>query len=169
MSAPDHDSRARTADERRALTPSQYLTLLAGIVFVAIGVAGFFVTGFEDFAQHDTGDTIMGFEVNPLHNTVHLVLGVLGLALFMSIRGSLTYGLITAIGYGATFVFGLFAIGEEWNILSLNTADNWLHLGLTALGVVIAALAAYELRVLRSVPATGRSRDVTRSPRRRPA
>lgn len=167
MAAPDYDTPVRGAGDQRRMTPSQYLTLLAGIVFLALGIAGFFVTGFDDFAHHDTGETLLGFEVNGVHNLVHLALGVLGIALFFTIRGSLAFGVITAVGYGAAFVFGLAAVGEDWNFLSLNDADNWLHLGLAALGVVIAALAAYEMRTVRAVPAAGRRADV--GARRRPA
>lgn len=169
--ASDYDTPARGASDRRRLMPSQYLALLAGVIFLALGIAGFFVTGFEDFADAHTGEELLGFELNGMHNVVHIALGVLGLGLFMSVRGSLAYGIITAIGYGATFVFGLFALDEDWNFLSLNDADNWLHLGLTMLGVVIAALAAYELRELRGVRSTDRSRDVgaPAAGRRRPA
>src|SRR5215210_4989237 len=43
-----------------------------------LGVIGFFVTGFDDFAAH-TGESLLGFMINPLHNIVHLVIGVAGL------------------------------------------------------------------------------------------
>jgi hypothetical protein len=133
----------------RRLTYAQVLAALTGVVLVAVGVAGFFVTDWEtwdDFSHHATGDELLGFELNPLHNVVHIVLGVLGLLAWRSLRASIGYGALLAIGYGAVFVFGLFALDEEWNFLSLNEADNWLHLGLAVLGAVIAALGAAEQR-----------------------
>lgn len=45
--------------------------------------------------------------------------------------------LVVGVTYAAVGVIGFFAVGEEWNILSLNQADNWLHIG-TA---IIALLA----------------------------
>jgi Domain of unknown function (DUF4383) len=36
--------------------------------------------GFDDFASH-TDETLLGFEVNPLHNIVHIVVGIAGLVL----------------------------------------------------------------------------------------
>jgi hypothetical protein len=143
---------ASSADIRpRAWSVSQWLALITALTFIAVGVAGFFVTGFNDFAAHDTGERLLIFEVNPLHNIVHLAIGLVGLALFRRVRGALTYGVVVAVAYGGAFIYGLFALGQEWDILSLNTEDNWLHAGLAALGVLIAVVAAYELS-----PATDR-------------
>lgn len=59
---------------------------------------------------------------NPLHNVVHLIIGVAGLAL----------------------IYGLFAVGnEDINFLNLNTADNFLH-GASALVGFIMALAPVD-------------------------
>jgi hypothetical protein len=137
---------ASSADIRpRAWSVSQWLALITALTFIAVGVAGFFVTGFDEFAAHDTGERLLIFEVNPLHNIVHLALGLVGLVLFRRVRGALAYGVVVAVAYGGAFVYGLFAVGQEWDILSLNTEDNWLHAGLAALGVLISVVAAYEL------------------------
>jgi hypothetical protein len=116
------------------------------VVLIGVGAAGLSVTGLDDFAHHASGDEVLGFEVNPLHNVVHLVFGVLGLIAWVRLNTSLFYGVFLAVGYGAASVFGLFAIDENWNFLSLNQEDNWLHLGLAALGALIAVLAIIELR-----------------------
>jgi hypothetical protein len=155
MTPSAHDHAVRGLGDQRRLVPSQYLTLVAGVAFLALGVAGFFITGFDGFFDHDTDDTLLGFGVNPMHNVVHLALGLLGVVLWRSVRGSLTFGLLTLVGYGTAFVFGLFAVGEDWNFLALNWAANWLHLALGVLGGAIAALAAYELRELRATPTAG--------------
>jgi hypothetical protein len=147
MTTSTRGARQRGADESefRSLAPSQWLGLVTAVIFVAVGVAGFFVTGFDDFAEHNTEEHLLGFEVNPLHNIVHLALGLIGLALIWKLRGALTYGLIVLIGYGAALIYGLAAVGEDWDFLSLNTADNWLHLALAVLGLVIAALAYRDI------------------------
>jgi hypothetical protein len=115
----------------------QMLALAIGAIYTLIGIIGFFVTGFGDFAS-DTGDSLLGFMVNPFHNVVHLLIGIAGLVLARTLAGARSYGWLLAVGYGAAFVYGLFAIGESWDFLALNWADNILHLVTALLGVAIA-------------------------------
>ncbi len=118
--------------------PAQWLALAIGVIYTLIGILGFFVTGFEKFADV-TNETLLGFEINPLHNIVHLVIGLAGLALWRRLATARTYGWLLAIGYGATFLYGLFAVGDDdINFLSLNGADNVLHLVSTLAGLAIA-------------------------------
>lgn len=125
-------------DRGSSYHPSQILALVIGAVFTLIGIAGFFVTGFDDFAEV-TDETLLGFEVNPLHNIVHLILGLAGLAMWRSVSGAKAYGWALLVGYGAVFVYGLFAVDEpDANFLSLNDADNWLHLVTAAAGLATA-------------------------------
>ena len=124
-------------------SPSQLLALIVGLAFTAAGIAGFFVTGTEDFTHHDTGETLLGLEINGLHNVVHLALGLAGIALSARLATARLYGWLLALGYGAAFVFGLFAVDDEdLNFLSLNDADNWFHLASAAVGLIIALLPA---------------------------
>ena len=124
-------------------SPSQILALVVGAAFTAAGVLGFFVTGTDEFAHHDTGETLLGLEINPLHNIVHLGLGVAGLIMSLRYATARLYGWLLLVGYGAAFVYGLFAVDDEdLNVLSLNDADNWFHLASAAVGLVIALLPA---------------------------
>ncbi|MBW3610000.1 MAG: DUF4383 domain-containing protein [Actinobacteria bacterium] len=138
-------TRARTGSGRSI---SQYLALVVGLAFVGAGVAGFFVTGlditgFDDFFARDTDQFLLGLEINPAHNVVHLVIGLLGLALWWTLAGARTFGALLFIGYGAAFVYGLFAVdNDDINVLSMNTADNWFHLASALVGLVIVALSA---------------------------
>ena len=116
----------------------QALALVIGAVYLLMGIIGYFITGFGGFFAHDTGETLLGFEINGMHNLVHVVIGVAGLALARSLAGARTYGWLLAVGYGAAFLYGLFAIGRDWDFLSLNWADNILHLVSAALGLLIA-------------------------------
>ena len=118
--------------------PSQLLALAIGAVYTLIGILGFFITGFENFAA-ETDKTLLGFEINPLHNLVHLAIGLAGLALWRRLDTARAYGWLLAAGYGLTFLYGLFAAGNsDINFLSLNGADNVLHLLSTAAGLAIA-------------------------------
>jgi ABC-type transport system involved in multi-copper enzyme maturation permease subunit len=116
-------------------TLNQTLALAVGALFLLIGIAGFFVTGFTD---HDPSRTLAGFAVNPLHNIVHLLIGGAGIALARTQSGARTYGLLLIAGYGLTFLYGLFAQRAEWDFLNINAADNVLHLLAVLAGAVIA-------------------------------
>ncbi len=127
-----------TGAGRRATTWPQTLALVFGAVYLLIGIVGFFVTGFNDFFAHDTGKALLGFEINGFHNVVHILIGVAGLMLARTLAGARTYGWLLAVGYGAAFIYGLIAINKEWDFLSLNWADNILHLLSALVGLVIA-------------------------------
>lgn len=118
------------------------LALGLGVAYVLVGILGFFVTGFDNFAGQ-TGDKLLGiFEINPLHNVVHLIIGAGGLALWRQRETARAYGAALVAGYGVTFLYGLFTAGKGTaaNFLSLNAADNGLHLISAVAGVAILML-----------------------------
>ena len=118
------------------------LALGIGVAYVLVGVLGFFVTGFDDFAGV-TDEKLLGiFEINPLHNIVHLIIGFAGLALWKTAASARLYGAALTAGYGLTFLYGLYAAGraDGANFLSLNAADNGLHLVSAVAGVAILAM-----------------------------
>jgi hypothetical protein len=120
---------------------TRILALVTAITFVIVGIVGFIITGFNDgFAAANYGQYLLWFEINPMHNVVHLALGLIGLFMWRSTRIALAYGYVVLIGYAAAFVYGLFAINATWDVLSINAADNILHIGLSVLGLVIVVL-----------------------------
>ena len=127
-----------TGTGRGAMTWPQMLALAFGAIYLLVGVVGFFVTGFGNFFAHDTNQTLLGFEINGMHNVVHIVVGVAGLLLGRTLAGARTYGWLLAIGYGAAFVYGLIAINKPWDFLSINAADNVLHILTAIIGLVMA-------------------------------
>ncbi|MBX9243881.1 DUF4383 domain-containing protein [Actinotalea ferrariae] len=130
-------SPARTDAGTRA--PYQWLALVIGAVYLLVGILGFTVTGFSGFTEHDHDQTLLGFAVNPLHNIVHLVIGLAGLALWRTRKGARTYGWLLAIGYGLTSVYGLIVVNDaDANLLNINGADNGLHIASTLAGLAIA-------------------------------
>jgi hypothetical protein len=128
----------------RGMTWPQQVALAFGVIYTLIGIIGFFLTGFGDFfgnahnatMHHD--EMLLGFMINPMHNVVHILIGVVGIALSRTLSGARTYGWLLAVGYGAAFVYGLIAVGKDWDFLNLNWADNILHLVTALVGVVIA-------------------------------
>src|SRR5688500_2949817 len=122
-------------------TLPQTLSLAFGAIYLLVGIVGFFITGFDDFFGH-TDETLIVFDINPAHNIVHILIGVAGLALARTLSGARTYGWLLAVGYGAAFLYGLFAVNADWDFLNLNWADNILHLATAIVGVVIAKMPA---------------------------
>jgi hypothetical protein len=130
------------ATQTEPLDNGRRLALALGAAYVLVGVLGFFVTGFDDFAGQ-TGKKLLGiFEINPLHNVVHLLIGFGGLALWRTRETAKAYGAALVAGYGVTFVYGLATAGKDTaaNFLSLNAADNGLHLISAVAGVAILAM-----------------------------
>jgi hypothetical protein len=117
--------------------------LIMGIVFVAIGVMGF-IPGLTTQADHpevtvDAGEGyIMGiFPTNVLHNIVHLISGVAGIALSRSFDGARLFARVLAVMYGLLTVMGLFPVlNTTFGLIPIFGNDVWLH-------AVIALAAAY--------------------------
>lgn len=100
-----------------------------GAVYLLVGIVGFFISSGVDFAGTE-GATLIVFEVNPLHNIVHLLIGALLLGAAAS-SARAAKGANTAVGavYLLVGVIGLFLVSSSANILALNGADNVLHFG----------------------------------------
>ena len=124
-------------------TPVQNVARLVGIVFLLVGIAGFIpgVTtnlydGLEFAGDEGTAELLGLFEVSVLHNIVHGLFGIAGLALAATASGARTYLIGGGAIYAALFLLGIVG-GGDW--IPLNSADNWLHLllgvGMIGLGV----------------------------------
>jgi hypothetical protein len=117
----------------------QTLGLAFGAIYLLVGIVGFFVTGFDNFAGNEQDEMLLFFMINPLHNIVHILIGVAGLALSRTLSGAKTFGLLLAVGYGLAFVYGVIAVGKDWDILNINWADNILHIASAIVGGAIYA------------------------------
>jgi len=138
-------------------TTSQLLAGAVGLVFLLVGVLGFvpgLTTHYDSmtFGGHHSGALLLGvFAVSGLHNIVHLLFGVAGLALARTAAGARAF----LIGGGAVYlVLWLYGLvidqASSANFVPVNTADNWLHLalgvGMIVLGVVTGRRATSTVR-----------------------
>lgn len=135
-------------------TPTQNIARLIGVVFLLVGILGFvpgITTNLYDglnFAGNDGNAELLGlFQVSILHNLVHGLFGVAGLALAATASGARTYLIGGGVVYLALWILGLIG-AADW--IPANNADNWLHL---ALGVAMIALGVITSRE-RSTAAT---------------
>jgi hypothetical protein len=127
----------------------QILALAFGAIYLLVGIVGFFITGFDNFAGNGQHEMLLFFMINPVHNIVHIVIGLAGLFLARTLTGARGYGWLLFAGYAVAFVYGLFAVGRSWDFLNLNAADNVLHIATAVVGLVIA-LAPVRTAVARA-------------------
>jgi hypothetical protein len=81
------------------------------------------------------------FHVSVLHNLVHLLFGVAGLALARTPGGARAYLVGGGAVYLVLWLYGLLVDdGSAADFVPLNAADDWLHLGL-GLGMVALGLS----------------------------
>jgi hypothetical protein len=128
-------------------TPIQKAATVVAVAFLAVGVLGFIpgVTtnyGTMMFGGHHSDAKLLGlFQVSILHNIVHLLYGLAGLALARTATGARNYLIGGGIVYLVLWVYGLIIDQtSSANFVPLNTADNWLHfvLGVAMIGLGVA-------------------------------
>jgi Domain of unknown function (DUF4383) len=125
----------------RSWTPAQRFALLLGAVYVAVGLAGFAVTGLHDFTgMHH--DTLLIFSVNPAHNVIHLVLGVAWLAAAPHHRAAKAVNLVIGVVLGLVTVLGFVDGMGMLGMSGLADPDNFLHLATATLALYFGSLAA---------------------------
>lgn len=121
-------------------TPARTFALVFGAVYLLVGLVGFAVTGFDDWLATDTGELLLWFELNPLHNVVHIAIGLALLGGAAQPASARVIAALVGVTYALVGVLGFFAVGEEWNILSLNQADNWLHIATAVLALLAVSV-----------------------------
>lgn len=109
-------------------------SLLLGVILLAVGVAGWRTGG------HDHNLIIFG--INMKHNLVHILSGAL--ALLAGLAGekyAKTYCLAFGAVYGLVTIAGFLHVTQAVQLLNLNQADNFLHLGISVacLGVGVTS------------------------------
>lgn len=118
-------------------TINQTVALVFGAVYALVGLAGFLVTGDVPFAGED-GDPLVVFDVNGLHNLVHLLIGVALIAASRRLDSARGANLAIGVTYVALGVLGPFINDTVVDVIGLNGADHVLHL---VSGAVLAAVA----------------------------
>ncbi len=106
--------------------------LVFGAVLLLVGVLGF-VPAFTP-----NGNLLGLFAVNGIHNWVHILTGIVGLAAGMgSVQSAKMYFQVFGVVYALVAVLGLFmGDGLLLGLVEINMSDNLLH-------IVIAAVALY--------------------------
>jgi hypothetical protein len=135
------------ASRGRSSSAIQKTSLVIGIIFIVVAIAGFIPgltsnMGMLGMAGTGSHALLLGvFQISVLHNIVHLLFGIVGIIAARSPRGSRNYLIWGGIVYFVIFLYGIiFSGNSSANFVPLNTADNWLHIVL-AVGMVALGLA----------------------------
>ena len=115
------------------------MAVLFGVVFLVVGILGFVPAVTKN-------EMLLGiFHVNTAHNAVHLLSGAVALFCGMSSVGaSRIYFKIFGLVYAAVAVLGFLNPGDTMllGLISNNTADTWLHVGIAAVSLIIGFIPA---------------------------
>lgn len=131
---------------------AQTFAMLVGVVFLLVGILGF-VPGIvvdhdSKFIGQDGDSELLGiFQINILHNLVHLIFGVVGLLAAKAAGPARQYLIVGGAVYLVVFLYGIVIdFDSSANIINLNSADNVLHLalgaGMIGLGLISGDRAA---------------------------
>lgn len=123
-------------------------SLVVGVVYLLVGIVGFFVTGFSNFAA-EHGDKLIIFHLNGLHNIVHIVLGVVWIGAAASHSAAKGINTLFGVVLLLVFVLGLF----DLHFLAIDGAgdpDNYLHLVTGLLSVYFGTAGAERTATARA-------------------
>lgn len=124
-----------------AKTPAQMFALVFGVVYLLMGVLGFAVTGFDEFAAEE-GEKLILFPVNPLHNIVHLALGAVWLGGAGTHSAAKSVNMLLGIVLLLVFVLGMVGVLKFLAVEGAASADNYLHLATAALALYFGSVGA---------------------------
>jgi hypothetical protein len=121
----------------------QVAALVVGATFLLVALLGFvpgITTNYSEllFAGRESEAKLFGlFQVSVLHNIVHGLFGLAGIALARSISGARAFLIGGGVIYLVLTVYGaIIDLDGAANVVPVNVADNFLHLGL-GLGMII--------------------------------
>jgi len=131
--------RAVASDDRR--TPAQWYCLLAGLSLLLAGIFGFISDSSFDTGDGVQGDLFLGFEVNAIHNLIHVASGLLLLAASPKRAPARAVALAFGLVYALVAIIGLIDGQDVLGLIPINSADNLLHIALAALGILTGLIS----------------------------
>ncbi|HJT02845.1 MAG TPA: DUF4383 domain-containing protein [Pseudonocardiaceae bacterium] len=127
-----------TQTGRGSMVLAQKFSLVAGVAYLALSVTGFFRTGLSG-GTGMMNDMLFGiFMVNPIHNVVHLIVGVLWLLAAFVLTAAGAEGINLALGgfWVLATVLGFLGYLGALAVMPGTTPDNFLHL-VTAIATLV--------------------------------
>jgi hypothetical protein len=126
-------------DDRR--TPAQWYCLLAGLSLLLAGIFGFISDSSFDTGDGVQGDLFLGFEVNAIHNLIHVASGLVLLVASPNRASARAVAIGFGLVYGLVAIIGLIDGEDVLGLIPINSADNLLHIALAALGIITGLIS----------------------------
>lgn len=124
-------------------TPAQAFAVGIGVVYLAVGIVGFFFA--DEFTRGSADDEFIIFRLNHLHNIIHVALGVVWLGAARRHEVAKTVNLVLGAVLILVAILGFTAIDLVHTLLNITEAsdpDNFLHVATGALGVYFGTAGA---------------------------
>jgi hypothetical protein len=121
--------------QQTAWTPNRIVAFAIGTVFLIVGILGLILD--------TTSGSLLGFDVDLVHNLVHLLTGALGLAAAFTgwpRRFNQIFGIIYLLVGIAGLIPALYFDQRLLGLMHVNAADNVLHL---VVGILAAAVGFF--------------------------
>jgi uncharacterized protein DUF4383 len=134
-----YPGRATARDDRR--TPAQWYCLLGGLALLLAGAFGFISDSNFDTGDGVQGDLFLGFEVNAIHNLIHVASGLVLLVASPKRASARAVALGFGLVYGLVAIIGLIDGEDVLGLIPINSADNLLHIALAALGIITGLIS----------------------------
>jgi hypothetical protein len=111
-----------------------------GVVALLIGILGF-VPGISS-GYAGSGFLLGIFAINPLHNVIHILTGLIGIFAGYYAAGAYarTYALVFGVVYALVTILGFTPLVMDGSLLGLipiNMADNVLHIAISASALLV--------------------------------
>jgi Domain of unknown function (DUF4383) len=146
-------SRPRLRRRQIGLLAVQYAAILVASLLLILGVLGFVpgVTANLDalhLAGPQSNAALFGiFDVSILDNLLQVAVGVMGLLMATTFARARAFLVLGGLLYLGLWIHGLLInFDSPTNVLPVNQADNWLHLGF-GVAMVLLALTLAGTRV----------------------
>ena len=125
------------------------------------GILGFLADSAFDTGSDIDGDKLLGiFEVNGIHNLVHLASGLVLLAASPKRASARAVAIAFGVVYGIVTIIGLIDGKTVLGLIPVNPADNVLHIALSLLGIITGLMSRGSDDVPANEPRTvGDKRD----------
>lgn len=119
--------------------------LVFGVVYLVVGLVGFAITGFDNFASNaEPGEKLILFAINPLHNIAHLGVGILLLVGSSKHDTAKSVNLMVGIVYLLLGILGVAGVLVN-DVINNNSADTFLHFATAALAIYFGTAGAATL------------------------
>ena len=142
-----HVGSSRAVPRDLTRTPAQWYCLLAGLALLLAGVLGFVADSSFETGNGIQGGSLLGFEVNAIHNLVPLASGLVLLAASPKRASARAVALGFGLVYGLVAVIGLVDGTDVLGLIPVNSADNVLHIALAGLGILTGLMSRHDDRI----------------------